>query len=396
MTLSGESYQAFADMTRALLQDRKIAELCAVETLEREALRCVHGAASVRAATGLSQTKANALAADLRRRLMGPYWEREYLALVPGLALPGVLAIGAVELRPLKTVQDVDEVCRALAGERRKRVDLPELYQSRRVRQERALNEARAALTPPPRRVALATMRLALEHKKAFEVAEESVQDAVDLLAFFGRDALEASGELASEVWGQVPGFGDPPRWVEALRSEGCRIVFPRRSVSLRVTKRHLRRMLAEGFEWASAALAKRFRDRNPLERGVLLAIKWIAEAELDPSLASVLVKRVLALETLLLRGGDQPFASTLSERLAFLLGKTKEERMQVEGWAKRMYSVRSRLVHEGQDREIEDVMPSSWHLSTRAVIAVIRGAQRRGWRSVDDIAAWITEHKYG
>jgi hypothetical protein len=394
----GECYQAFAQVVQTLRQDEKVGELCAVSRLEREALECVHQAATLAAAGELSPPKAEALAKDLRRRLEGPYERKEYVVLVPGLALRGVLRVGNLELAPLSTTQDVDELCRRLAeqqegftprDEQRERLGLPR-------RRKRGLGGARAALTPPPRNVSVASMHLALDTTRALEVAEESVQDALDLLEFFGREAPRAPGKVASEVWGGLTGSGDAPRWVRELRSGGCRIVFPRQRPNVCVTDAALKKMQADGFGWACGAVAKPARRRSALETKVLLAIKWIAEAMRDRSEASSLVKDVLAMETLLLVRVDQPLAGTLSERLAFLLGATKGERVAVEKLAKRVYDARSRWIHEGADTNVHDVSLWSWELAVGAVIAVIGGAQQWGWRTVDDVAAWVADQKYG
>ena len=394
--ISDESCEAFGQTIRLLQQDQQIAERCAVETVRAEALKCVYGAARMAQAGQLSQQKANALAGSLRRRLRGPYEQREYLAFVPGLALRAPLRVGIAELRPLGTHEDVKELCRWLADQQRwpawdevhRRLGLPR-------RRARGIQQARAALMPLPRSVAVASMHLALERAKAFETAEEAIQDALDLLGFFGLDLHEAPGELPAQVWGQVPGYGAPPAWINVLRSAGCRVLFPRRTVSRSITKTALRKMETLGFGWASAALAKRSIDRSPLERGVLLAIKWIVEGTADYSAASKVVKNVLAMETLLLAGRDRPVASTLAERLALLLGKNKSHRIEIDRVAKRLYRVRSQVVHRGEDSEMRDLLFPSWILAREAVTAAIRRARQLNWHSTEDIAAWVANRKY-
>jgi len=398
VSLSGESYDALAEMIELLLQERRIVAVCDSDAIRSEALACADEAARLRAEDRLSQAKANELARDLRRGLLGPYEEGPYFVLVPGLALPGPVTIGTVPLHPLGTQQEADDLWQRLADQERESARAWEpLWEAvdmeRPAWREEALARAKEVLTPPPKGVCLATAHLAVRRRKGLEMAQEWVQEAIDLLAFFGRGRYTDHG-LSPDVWGQWPGAGDTPRWVASLESCGCNLVVPWRRPSHSFTDGDLEEIRADGLTWASAALAKSSRDRTPLERSILLAIKWIEEARNDRSPASALVKRVAALEALLL-GGDQPIASTLAERLAFLLGKTKKERILVERRARQVYRARSDFVHKGDDREIRNAYVWSGDLVEDATRELIRRAVESTWRSQEDIAAWVTDRRY-
>jgi hypothetical protein len=120
VSLFGESYEAFAEMIKLLLQDRRIVDACDSETIRDQALVCADEAARSAADGRLSQAKANELASDLRRRLLGPYEETEYFVLVPGLVLPGPVTIGTVPLRPVVAQHDADDLWQRLADQEHK------------------------------------------------------------------------------------------------------------------------------------------------------------------------------------------------------------------------------------------------------------------------------------
>jgi hypothetical protein len=72
----------------------------------------------------------------------------------------------------------------------------------------------------------------------------------------------------------------------------------------------------------------------------------------LDP--AEKLVFVLVSLESLLLRDSSEPVQGNLAERLAFLCGKTLEERKEIVATTRKAYTLRSQFVHHG--RGIEDV----------------------------------------
>ena len=60
------------------------------------------------------------------------------------------------------------------------------------------------------------------------------------------------------------------------------------------------------------------------------------------------------ALEGLLLRDGNEPIQKNLGERLAFIIGKTVEQRIEIVETVTKFYAARSQFIHHGQ--EIKDL----------------------------------------
>ncbi len=67
----------------------------------------------------------------------------------------------------------------------------------------------------------------------------------------------------------------------------------------------------------------------------------------IDP--ADKLVFILVALESMLLRDASEPIQGNLGERMAFLIGKSLEERKDVVSVVKKTYAMRSKFIHHGQ-----------------------------------------------
>jgi hypothetical protein len=72
---------------------------------------------------------------------------------------------------------------------------------------------------------------------------------------------------------------------------------------------------------------------------------------------ADKLVYILVALESMLLRGENEPLAKNVGERLAFLVGESKEKRIAVKENAVEIYTHRSGFVHHGRSIKDLDVL---------------------------------------
>jgi hypothetical protein len=82
---------------------------------------------------------------------------------------------------------------------------------------------------------------------------------------------------------------------------------------------------------------------------------------------AEKLIFCLVAIESMLLRDPSEPIQDNIAERMAYLLGKTPEERLQVETLVKQVYAARSKFVHHGQRPTDMDTlarfMQKAWRL---------------------------------
>lgn len=116
-------------------------------------------------------------------------------------------------------------------------------------------------------------------------------------------------------------------------------------------------------------------------------AVTWYGRATRAPSLPEAYICLATALESLLYSEDKESIAQGLADRVAGLLGTTHEDRMGVARRVKRLYAVRSRLVHSGISPSEVDVQ---WLFLT-VRYAIIEFARRE----TPAIASQQTEVQY-
>lgn len=95
-------------------------------------------------------------------------------------------------------------------------------------------------------------------------------------------------------------------------------------------------------------------RKNNGLENRILRGAEWVGQAIAEHSPASAFVKAAIALEVLLSvneKGVITPSVmAQISESCAHILGGTANSRFETEKTVKRLYGIRSSVVHSGTD----------------------------------------------
>jgi hypothetical protein len=63
----------------------------------------------------------------------------------------------------------------------------------------------------------------------------------------------------------------------------------------------------------------------------------------------------IAAIESLLLKDSNEPIQKNLGERMAFIVGKTLDERKPIVANVDEFYRIRSRLIHHGREATARD-----------------------------------------
>jgi hypothetical protein len=115
--------------------------------------------------------------------------------------------------------------------------------------------------------------------------------------------------------------------------------------------------------------------EGNELEKHVLRCAEWTGQAIADGNAASAFVKGAIALEVMFSaneKGIITPsIMAQIAESCAFLLGDEQTPSAEFEREVKRLYGVRSAVVHSGKDSVDEDDLNSLIQIC-RAVITVL------------------------
>ncbi|MFH0962776.1 MAG: hypothetical protein V2A58_02050 [Planctomycetota bacterium] len=187
-------------------------------------------------------------------------------------------------------------------------------------------------------------------HPKNLDVvAKAAVDTAVNLLRAFTytlyrRDQRRIFG-LAAEV--------HQGRAVLLARSTGADLHFPSHRTGYLMPFElgtdelaHLRANCA--FDTLCALAAKSPKERNTLESAVLVAAHWVGRSVAASTPEDAFTWLTIAIERLVICDGEKATTDQYADRLTFLLSDIKEQRQSIQRVAKRLYDLRSKIVHSG------------------------------------------------
>lgn len=136
--------------------------------------------------------------------------------------------------------------------------------------------------------------------------------------------------------------------------------------------------------------------DKSELLEKANRASAWLLQSRFETDLESAAVKTAIALESLLIVSTSEPLAQVLSERVAFLLGSTPEERAKLSRIAKNFYGLRSAIVHGGKRRNRPSIqaVDAMNRLVLLSIISVATNSKKL--KTADDLRAWVDETRWG
>jgi hypothetical protein len=140
-------------------------------------------------------------------------------------------------------------------------------------------------------------------------------------------------------------------------------------------------------------------RDGSDFEKHVMRCAEWTGQAisELNP--ASALVKAAIALETMfsgIERGPIVPSVmAQIAECCAFVLFSDKTSPLEVEGEVKRLYGIRSKIVHSGSDSvDIRD-LETFISLCRRVVFRLLSDKEFAQITTMSELTTYFKRKKY-
>ena len=142
--------------------------------------------------------------------------------------------------------------------------------------------------------------------------------------------------------------------------------------------------------------LSKEPGERAPLEKSCLNAITWASRGLQDEVPDSSLLKLCVAMESLLLSRGAEPYGKTMGERAAFLLGQDPEARVQIADQVAEIYKARSAVAHEGHSARVEEQLGPARFYATRSILMFLRRKWEHGWQCLEDFSAWCDKLRFG
>jgi hypothetical protein len=140
-------------------------------------------------------------------------------------------------------------------------------------------------------------------------------------------------------------------------------------------------------------------RPNNGFEKHIIRCAEWTGQAIGEPNEAAALVKAAIALEVLFStneRGLITPsIMAQISESCAFLLGNENESPMEIEHELRRLYQVRSSVVHSGRDSVDSEDLNAFIRICRHVVIRLLSGEEFAGMDSMAKLADYFRSRKY-
>ena len=140
-------------------------------------------------------------------------------------------------------------------------------------------------------------------------------------------------------------------------------------------------------------------RPNNEFEKHVIRCAEWTGQAIAEPNAAAALVKAAIALEVLFSaneKGAITPsIMAQISESCAFLLGNDTTAPMEIEREVKRLYGVRSSVVHSGKDSVNEKDLNAFISICRRVMLMLLTDQEFSGMSNMGQLADYFRGRKY-
>jgi len=238
---------------------------------------------------------------------------------------------------------------------------------------------------------AAATIALTGEPLRVEEIATEQAECSISVLRFFHaanqtpyvRSYCTFNGmENLSVVSALVVKNGTIERWDQSLRSSA--------GSTWVLSDRDVQDLQSAGLEALGSLLLKT--DMSPLESELLDAVLLYSRNSLFDDPANRLVSILAALESILIRDSSEPVGKNAAERLAFVVGRTTEERIAIRDNVAKVYNLRSRFLHHGREPQDMDCLELFMRYVWTGLVALIHGMDK--FRTKQDLIAALERRK--
>lgn len=140
-------------------------------------------------------------------------------------------------------------------------------------------------------------------------------------------------------------------------------------------------------------------KQSNQLEARAVRGMEWTAQAMADLNAASAFVKAAIALEVLF--SGNEKGVITpsimaqIAENCAFLLGNSAASGLELEREVKRLYKIRSSVVHSGKDSVAKEDLDRFIQVCRNSILALLSRKELEGIQSMEAVADHFKTRKY-
>jgi len=131
------------------------------------------------------------------------------------------------------------------------------------------------------------------------------------------------------------------------------------------------------------------------IEKRIILAVKWIAEAYKEHSKESAFLKSVVALEILCASDLSGSISSSIAEITALLVGDDYDSRLKIKKDIKELYAKRSGIVHNGNKKINTKDLNEIWSYLDSLIKKFLIFEEKKTFGTIENIVKEIEKLKY-
>jgi len=137
----------------------------------------------------------------------------------------------------------------------------------------------------------------------------------------------------------------------------------------------------------------------NKFQKRIMLAVEWIGQSMADPSPPSAFIKAAIALEIIFTHSENAiitpSIMNQISESIALILGSSVDERLKIESQVKKLYSLRSKIVHSGNKDISQGDYKTLLEIARSVIKKILTSDKLNSVDSVEDLYTILKKIKY-
>ncbi|MFC5587539.1 hypothetical protein ACFPRA_01280 [Sporosarcina soli] len=135
--------------------------------------------------------------------------------------------------------------------------------------------------------------------------------------------------------------------------------------------------------------------ETSDLDNSILRSITWFGEAKVELDQGARFIKLMLAIESLFNSNINDPITATLRDRLAFVLGETIEERIEISSQFTDLYKLRSKIVHHGSSHVGYEELLNLQDRAANAIVEFLMNEELLALKDKKELQSFFEKKKF-
>jgi len=134
----------------------------------------------------------------------------------------------------------------------------------------------------------------------------------------------------------------------------------------------------------------------NDMQRRIKSAMQWLGKASVDPVLSRKFLQAMIAIEALLEdKGNGSTIVDQISTAACFILKENMEDRLALKKTIKRMYNLRSRIVHDGAEQVTWKEFNLLYTINNQIIQALLTRDELKTVNDISNLNKWLKEKTF-